>query len=145
MVTSLPVLGLVLAGIGQQWLVERVIGIEPIRHTIQVKHLRQFWNSSAIAVRFLPVRGATWGNVRQQCDSRAQPLTQTAFDRVSAMRVCHLGPVAFQRAKVSGGRRNEMDVRTQSGSSRYNHPLLRAIRAASMRLPAPNFKIASER
>jgi len=34
-----------------------------------------------------------------------------AFDKASAIRVCQPGPVAFQRANVSGGRRNDMDVR----------------------------------
>jgi hypothetical protein len=34
-----------------------------------------------------------------------------AFDNVSAIRVCQPGPVAFQRANVSGGKRREIDVR----------------------------------
>ena len=47
---------------------------------------------------------------------RATSRSQAAFLRIalssaSAIRVCHPGPVAFQRAKVSGGRRIEIDVR----------------------------------
>jgi hypothetical protein len=38
-------------------------------------------------------------------------LHQTAFDSVSAIRVCQPGPVAFQRANVSGGKRREINVR----------------------------------
>src|SRR5579883_2145326 len=34
-----------------------------------------------------------------------------AFRNASAIRVCHPGPVAFHRARVSGGRRKEMEVR----------------------------------
>jgi hypothetical protein len=34
-----------------------------------------------------------------------------AFDKASAIRVCQPRPVAFQRASVSGGRRNDIDVR----------------------------------
>jgi hypothetical protein len=36
---------------------------------------------------------------------------QTALDNASAIRVCQPGPVAFQRANVSGGNRIEIDVR----------------------------------
>jgi hypothetical protein len=36
---------------------------------------------------------------------------QIAFDKTFAIRVCQPGPVAFQRANVSGGRRNDIDVR----------------------------------
>jgi hypothetical protein len=36
---------------------------------------------------------------------------QTAFDIASAIRVCQPGPVALQRANVSGGNRREIDVR----------------------------------
>lgn len=44
------------------------------------------------------------------------PRGQAAFSRIasssaSAVRVCHPGPVAFQRAKASVGRRIEIDVR----------------------------------
>lgn len=45
-----------------------------------------------------------WGNVGL-LDS------QTAFDNASAIRVCQPGPVAFQRANVSGGNRSEINVR----------------------------------
>jgi hypothetical protein len=38
-------------------------------------------------------------------------VNQTAFDNASAIRVCQPGPVAFQRANVSGGNRREIDVR----------------------------------
>src|SRR5258708_32553755 len=38
-------------------------------------------------------------------------VNQTALDNASAMRVCQPGPVAFQRANVSGGNRIEIDVR----------------------------------
>ena len=33
------------------------------------------------------------------------------LDNASAIRVCQPGPVAFQRANVSGGKRIEIDVR----------------------------------
>jgi len=36
---------------------------------------------------------------------------QTALDNASAIRVCQPGPVAFQRANVSGSNRIEIDVR----------------------------------
>jgi hypothetical protein len=45
-----------------------------------------------------------WGNVGL-LDS------QTTFDNASAIRVCQPGPVAFQRANVSGGNRSEIKVR----------------------------------
>ena len=35
-----------------------------------------------------------------------------ALDNASAIRVCQPGPVAFQRANVSGGNRRKIDVRT---------------------------------
>jgi hypothetical protein len=38
-------------------------------------------------------------------------VNQTALDNASAIRVCQPGPVAFQRANVSGGNRREIDVR----------------------------------
>jgi len=38
-------------------------------------------------------------------------VNQTALDNASAIRVCQPGPVAFQRANVSGGNRIEIDVR----------------------------------
>jgi hypothetical protein len=38
-------------------------------------------------------------------------VNQTTFDNASAIRVCQPGPVAFQRANVSGGNRREIDVR----------------------------------
>jgi hypothetical protein len=43
--------------------------------------------------------------------ARTFTLHQTAFDNASAIRVCQPGPVAFQRANVSGGNRREIDVR----------------------------------
>jgi hypothetical protein len=45
-----------------------------------------------------------WGNV-------GLLVSQTAFDNASAIRVCQPGPVAFQRANVSGGNRREINVR----------------------------------
>ena len=39
------------------------------------------------------------------------PFFRIALSSASAIRVCHPGPVAFQRANVSGGRRIEIDVR----------------------------------
>jgi len=45
-----------------------------------------------------------WGNV-------GPLVSQTAFDNASAIRVCQPGPVAFQRANVSGGNRREINVR----------------------------------
>ena len=38
-------------------------------------------------------------------------VNQTALENASAIRVCQPGPVAFQRANVSGGNRIEIDVR----------------------------------
>ena len=42
---------------------------------------------------------------------RGLQVNQTALDNASAIRVCQPGPVAFQRANVSGGNRIEIDVR----------------------------------
>jgi hypothetical protein len=36
---------------------------------------------------------------------------QIALDNTFTIRVCQPGPVAFQRANVSGGRRNDIDIR----------------------------------
>ncbi len=47
---------------------------------------------------------------RQRCRRRPRS-AYTALLSVSAIRVCHPGPVAFQRARVSGGSRSEMAMR----------------------------------
>ena len=51
------------------------------------------------------------GRVSTGPDQGRIPSIQTAVLRVSAIRVCQPGPVAFQRARVSGGSRREMEVR----------------------------------
>jgi hypothetical protein len=49
-------------------------------------------------------------NFRGMWDHVGILVNQTAFDNASAIRVCHPGPVALQRANVSGGNRREVDV-----------------------------------
>jgi hypothetical protein len=50
-------------------------------------------------------------DVRGGIADRRSFYIQTALDNASAIRVCQPGPVAFQRANVSGGNRIEIDVR----------------------------------
>ncbi len=74
---------------------------------------------------------ANGGNILAQAAQRRQSLAQ----RVSA-------------GCANKRRESRRDGTTQCGrepASCYNHPLVRAIRAASTRFAAPNFEIASDK
>jgi hypothetical protein len=97
------------------------MGIEPTRAAPPGLENKQFGAmADAKCDGRVNIRGM-WGyvGIREQAvvtDVLGAPpdglhVNQTAFDNASAIRVCQPGPVAFQRANVSGGNRREIDVR----------------------------------